>query len=163
MPNYIKPTITLTANKSTASSNPGPLSVALALSTTDLLTVDTVTSEIVSVTDTRALILDGSAIHGATTSMDPGTDGGFLYLKNTGTAKNCHVGIIPPNHASDDPLTPATSGTTALDGTTQQTARTMTLKPGEFAWMPWDYANDVWVEANHSDGTTLEYWLFDRG
>ena len=39
----------------------------------------------------------------------------------------------------------------------------MTLKPGEFAWMPWDYANDIWVEANHSDGTTLEYWLFDRG
>lgn len=160
----IKPTITLTANKSTASSNPGPLSVALALSTTDLLTVDSVTSEIVSVTDTRALILDGSGIHGSTTSMDPGTDGGFLYLKNTGTAKNCHIGFVAPAHASNDPATPATDGnTSSLDGTTQETLRTMTLKPGEFAWMPWDYANDVWVEANHSDGTTLEYWLFDRG
>ena len=160
----IKPTFTLTSNKASATTTPGPLSVALALSVTDSLTVDTVQSEIISVTDTRALILDGSGIHGATTSMDPGTDGGYLYLKNTGTAKNCHVGIVAPAHASNDPATPATDGaTSSLDGTTQETLRTFTLKPGEFAFLPWDYTGDIWVEANHSDGTTLEYWLFDRG
>tara|TARA_Y100001938_G_C8015426_1_gene392304 strand:- start:666 stop:956 length:291 start_codon:yes stop_codon:yes gene_type:complete len=96
--------------------------------------------------------------------MDPGTDGGYLYLKNTGTVKNCHVGIVAPAHASSDPATPATDGaTSSLDGTTQETLRTFTLKPGEFAWFPWDYTGDIWVEANHSDGTTLEMWRFDRG
>ena len=40
----IKPTLSLTANSSAASTDPGPLSIALSLSATDSLTVDTVDS-----------------------------------------------------------------------------------------------------------------------
>ena len=159
----IKPTLTLTANASTATTDAGPLSVALSLSATDSLTVDTVTSEIFTITATRAELYDGSAIHGATTSMDPGTDGGFMYMKNTGDTNNCHIGIVAPAHASNDPATPATDGnTSSLDGTTQETLRTFTLKPGEFAWFPWDYTGDIYAETNTST-TTLETWRFDRG
>ena len=173
MPNYIKPTITLTANKSSASSNPGPLSVALALSTTDLLTVDTVQSEIVSLVDAPVQLLDGTSFSGGTETPSTAAanqTGGFLYIKNTGTAKAAYVGLVSNCHdndgggvGTDTPTAPVASGTTALDEATNVTLRTMTLRPGEFAWFPCDYTGDVYAECEHSDGTTVEYWLFDRG
>ena len=171
----IKPTITLTANKSSATSNPGPLSVALSLSTNDLLTVDTVQSEIVSLTETPVQLLDGSALSGGTETPSTAAAnqvGGFLYLKNTGTAKAAYVGLVSnviENDGTtvlgnDAPTAPA-SNTDAghLAEVANTTLRTMTLRPGEFAYFPWDYTGDVYAECEHSDGTTLEYWLFDRG
>ena len=168
----IKPTITLTANKSSATSNPGPLSVALSLSTNDLLTVDTVPSEIVSVGTTPVLLLDGSAIGGGTETKSTGATNGvgsFLYLKNTGTAKAVYIGVVPSHVAAnsdtmtgtDTPTAP--TGASLLSAATNVTLRTMSLRPGEFAWLPWDYAGDIYAECEHSDATTLEYWLFDRG
>ena len=161
----IKPTFSLTANSESASTNPGPMSMGLALSVTDSLTVDIVEQDTYTVTTTRALILDGSSIHGATTSMDPGTDGGYMFMKNNDstTGNNIHVGIVAPAHASNDPATPATDGaTSSLDGTTQETLRTLTLKPREFAWFPWDYTGDIWVESAQNS-PVLEWWRFDRG
>ena len=58
----IKPSFTLTANSSKATSNPGPLSIALSLSVTDSLTVDRAQSEIKTVGDSVVAILDGSAL-----------------------------------------------------------------------------------------------------
>ena len=161
----ITPTFNLTANSDTATTSPGPMSMALALAVTDSLTVDIVAQDTYTVTTTRALILDGSAIHGATTSMDPGTDGSFMFFKNNDstTGNNIHIGIVAPAHASNDPATPATDGaTSSLDGTTQETLRTFTLKPGEFAWFPWDYTGDIWCESAQNS-PVLEWWRFDRG
>ena len=160
----ILPTIAFTSNANTASTNSGPNSIAVAASITDSLTVDLMEQQLVTVTVTRARIFDGSAIHGATTSMDPGTDGGYLFMKNndTTTGNNIHVGIVAPAHASNDPATPATDGaTSSLDGTTQETLRTLTLKPGEFAWFPWDYTGDIWVESAQNS-PILEVWRWDR-
>ena len=163
----ITPTLTLSsfASDYSVSADQGPLSIALSLSVTDALTVDDAEGDLHTVTTTRTQILDGSSIHGSTSSMDPGTDGCFLYMKNadTTTGNNIHVGIIPHNHVSNDPLTPAEDGnTTSLDGTTQETARTFTLLPGEFAWFPWDYTGDIYVESAQNS-PTMEVWRFDRG
>ena len=46
MSKYIDVAVTLTSNANTATTNPGPLSVALSLSATDNLSVDTVEAEI---------------------------------------------------------------------------------------------------------------------
>tara|TARA_R100001463_G_scaffold106494_1_gene161137 strand:+ start:89 stop:616 length:528 start_codon:yes stop_codon:yes gene_type:complete len=175
MPNYIKPTITVTANKnSITTGNAGPLSVALSLSGTDLLTVDNVQSEIKSLVDTPVQLLDGSALSGGTETPSTAAAnqvGGFLYIKNTGTAKAAYVGIVSnviENDGStvlgnDAPTAPGATGAGHLAEVANTTLRTMTLRPGEFAWFPWDYTGDLYAECEHSDGTSLEYWLFDRG
>ena len=54
------------------------------------------------------------------------------------------------------------AGTTALDNADDATFRLMTLKPGEFAFLPWDYMQDIYVGASAAS-QSLEYWLFDRG
>ena len=58
---------------------------------------------------------------------------------------------------------PGATGAGHLAEVANTTLRTFTLRPGEFAWFPWDYTGDVYAECEHSDGTTVEYWLFDRG
>lgn len=146
----IKPTITLTSNKSSATTNPGPLSVALALSATDTLTVDTVTSEIVTCSTTEATIIDGDAVSGG--DGVGGTVGGYIYMKNISAASDTnliYVGIVADGGSATD-LT--ASG---------DTARLFTLKVGEFAWFPYDYTMDITVDASTS-GQLLEYWIFDR-
>ena len=147
----IKPTITLTANKNSATSNAGPLSVALSLSATDLLTVDNVQSQIVTCSTTEATIIDGDAVSGGDGAG--GTVGGFIYMKNISAASATnliHVGIVADGGSATD-LT--ASG---------DTARLFTLKVGEFAWFPFDYTMDITVDATTS-GQLLEYWIFDRG
>tara|TARA_Y100001951_G_C11141501_1_gene183949 strand:+ start:54 stop:518 length:465 start_codon:yes stop_codon:yes gene_type:complete len=151
----IKPTITLTANKSTATSNPGPLSVSLSLSTTDLLSVDTVESKIHSFADatSHVRLFDGAALGGDTETA--GTIGCFLYFKNIGTTGDVYIGV----QADDD--TAADIGAANQPDDFSASTRLFTLKPGEFAWMPYDYALDIVGDA--SAAATLEYWRFDRG
>ena len=158
----IKPTLNLTSNSNAVATDPGPMSFALALSITDNVTVDVVEQKLITVTTTRASILDGSVIGGATNT--PGTVGCWLYMKNTDTVtgNNVHVGIIAAAHASSDPATPATDGaTSSLDGTTQESLRTFTLLPGEFCFLPFDYTGDIYVESAQNS-PVLEYWRFDR-
>ena len=160
----IKPTLTLTANTSAATTNSGPLSVALSLSATDLLTVDNVQSQIVTPANSGAptLLLQGED-YGPDSGDTPGTHGGFVYFKNTSAASTTnliYIGTVlqgttaPANMGGGD-------GTTALDAADDSTFRLMTLKVGEFAFFPWDYMQDIYCGASAAS-QTLEYWLFDR-
>jgi len=159
----IKPNLTITANSSSATT-PGPLSVALSLSATAAdaanggnLLVDNVTSAIFPIptaSGASVRLLDGSSYIGTGTA---GTHGSFLYLRNTGTAEasnDIYVAFLdeqsPDNGAGPD-----------LDGAGTGSARTFTLKAGEFAFMPWDYTGDIFVQAEAAS-QTIEYWLFDR-
>jgi|TARA_R100001460_G_scaffold10965_5_gene25743 hypothetical protein len=152
----ITPTLTLTSNASTASSSPGPLSIALSLSATDSLTVDTVEGQIFTIgTGANTTIVDGSALESAFT---PGTNGCFIYLKNTMTSGSeviC-IGI------GDDNLAPAVDdGTTDLTRANTASARTFSLKAGEFAFFPFDYCGDIVAQATAAS-QTLEFFRFDR-
>ena len=153
MPNYIKPTFTLTANKNTNTASPGPLSVALSLNATDTLSVDTVTSEIITVGTTHALLIDGSAY----TPGLGGTDGGYIWMKNTTASGSnlIYIGVEADGATSD-----IAAGTSA-DGEGDP-KRLFTLKVGEFAWFPFDYTMDITVDASAAS-QQLEYWIFDRG
>jgi hypothetical protein len=132
----ITSTITITANKSTAVTNPGPLSVALNLTKSDLLDVSGNTysgTADVTTTHTDSFIYDGSVVGEA-----------YIYL----------------NNISDSTVyvTNADAGTDAN--------RFMVLKAGEFAFFPWSPAattvTDLYLD--HSSGGTkkVEYWVFDQ-
>ena len=139
----IKPTLTLTANASTATTDAGPLSIALSLSATDSLSITKVESKIIDVDGTHGILFDASTY---AASLGAGTDGGFIYLKNHDTAGHIYIG-----HGSS----------TALEGGTE-TTRLMTLLPGEFAFFPWDMTADIIEDANGSYTGALEAWLFIR-
>ena len=144
----IKPTLTLTSNASSATTDAGPLSIALSLSATDTLTVDTVKSQIISPTTTHAILFDGSTYDDGGTA---GTHGGFIYMKNTSAADHdIYIGVGADGFTA-----------TALEGA-DDADRFLTLKQGEFAFFPWDYTMDISADAEHNDAT-LEYWLFNRG
>jgi len=143
----IKPTLSLTANSSAASTDPGPLSIALALSVTDSLTVDVVKSSIINPTTTDSRLFDGS---GEDDGGVAGTNGGFLYLKNISAADyDIYFGAIADAGSVTD-----------MEGA-DDADRFMTLKQGEFAFLPWDYTMDITCDAEHNDAT-LEWWLFNR-
>ena len=146
----IKPTLSLTANASTATT-PGPLSVALNLSATDSLTVDRALSEIKVLGTGVTKILDGSALLGVDSDNGtPGTHGGFVYLKNV-TASDIDIYVGLQN--SDDTHVMEDNG---------DTNRQFTLKQEEFAWFPWDCTGDI-VAEGESGTPSIEYWFFNRG
>lgn len=132
----ITSTITITANKSTAVTNPGPLSVALNLTKSDLLDVGGSTysgTADVTNTHTDAFIYDGSTIGEA-----------YIYLNNI-----------------SDSTVYVTNADAGTDGN-----RFMVLKSGEFAFFPWSPSSgtntDLYLD--HSSGGTkkVEYWVFDQ-
>ena len=145
----IKPTLTLTSNASSATTDAGPLSIALSLSATDTLTVDTVEAATITPTTTVSRLFDGSEKDAG--SEVAGTNGGFLYFKNTSASDyDVYIGI------EADGASP-----TELQGNADA-QRLFTLKQGEFAFFPYDYTMDITVDAEHNDAT-LEYFLFNRG
>ena len=156
----IQPTLSITSNANSAATKAGPLSFSLALSATPLsgeLTVDTVEGEVFTIgTGANTELVDGSALSAAFT---PGTNGCFIYMKNTmtsGTETIC-VGI------GADGLDPAVNdGTTDLTLANTSSARTFALKAGEFAFFPFDYCGDIVAQATAA-GQTLEFFRFDRG
>jgi hypothetical protein len=158
----ITPTLTLTSNASTATSNPGPISIALSLSATDSLTVDSVESKIVTPANSGAptLLLAGNTYAGDGADTG-GTHGSFLYLKNATTSGTSFIYVGTVLQGASAPANMG-AGTTALDNADDATFRLMTLKVGEFAWIPWDYMQDIYVGAS-SASQSLEYFLFDRG
>jgi len=160
----ITPTLSLVANASTATTSAGPLSIALSLSATDVLTVDTVQSAIVTPPNSGAptLLLAGDS-YGDDSGDTPGTHGGFLYLKNATTSGANLIYIGTTLQGATAPASMGTGGTsTALDNADDGSLRLMTLKAGEFAWIPWDYMQDIYVGASAA-AQSLEYFLFDRG
>jgi hypothetical protein len=145
----ISPTLSITANASSASS-PGPLSFALSLSATKALTVDRVVSETKVISTSTVLILDGSALLDVDSdSGAPGSHGGFLYLRNiTSSDLDIYVALAP-------------DGTTPVLGSNDDADRSFTLKQNEFAFLPWDCTGDLIASG---EGTcTLEYFFFNRG
>ena len=145
----IKPTFSLTSNASTATTDAGPLSIALSLSATDTLTVDKVQAETVTVSTTEATLFDGDAISGGDGAG--GTVGSFVYMKNTtGSTRNIFIGIV------------ADGGSAADLTASGDTARLFTLKDGEFAFFPWDCTQDILYDANGDYDATLETWIFVR-
>ena len=152
----IKPTISITSNSRT-STTPGPLSFALSLSATDSLAVTKVYSEIIDLTNAHKVLLDASDY---TASAAEGVDGGFVYVKNlladpdpAGNTHDIYIG-----HASV-----ITGGTSAANLTgIDEPRRIMTLKPGEFAWFPWDMTFDLYVDHPETNTGALEVWCFVR-
>ena len=143
----IKPTLTLTASSSAATTNPGPMSVALSLTATDSLTVDHVESKIFKPTTTAALLFDGSSKDDGGTA---GTHGGFIYFKNVSASDyDVYIGVGAESMSATELQDPTDAD------------RFMTLKQGEFAFFPYDYEMDISVDAEHNDAE-LEYWLFNR-
>ena len=87
----IKPTLSLTANSITATTDAGPLSTVLSLSIADSLTVDvaehrTIETSTVLDANTGGVPgpIDGSALAGGDgdSGLTPGSVGGFIYLRN---------------------------------------------------------------------------------
>ena len=145
----IKPTLSLTSNASSATTDAGPLSVALSLSATDSLSVTKVVTKILDVKGTHGDADGAGTLFDASTfasSLAAGTDGGFIYLKNHHATGHVYIGH---------------GGATALEGGTE-TVRIMTLLPGEFAFFPWDMTQDICYDANGDHDAALEAWLFIR-
>ena len=141
----IKPTISVTANASTAATDAGPLSISLALSATDSLDVTAVQTKIISPTnaDDQVLWDDADFTDGTETA---GTDGGFAYFKNLHATADIMIG-----HGSSTEMSDA-----------GDTTRFMTLKAGEFAWFPWDFTHDLVYDASAEATNGLECWVFTR-
>ena len=74
-------------------------------------------------------------------------EGGFLYLKNLTGSSNIYIGY----------------GSNAALQADDNTTRLLTLKPGEFTWLPWDLTADLIVDASDAGTDALEAWYFDRG
>ena len=131
----IKPTLSLTANARTATTDAGPLSVALSLSATDSITITKVAvagTAAVTTTHTDNLIFDASTMNEV-----------YIYL----------------NNVSDTTVyvTNADAGTDAN--------RFMALRAGEFAWFPWfaastGTATDIYLDHSASGTKDVEYWVF---
>lgn len=151
----ITPTLTITANASGHATAAGPMSTAISLSVTDLLTVDIVESQVISIANatSHALLFDGAALGGDTETA--GTVGCYLYFKNAGSSGDVYIGVQADNDTAAD------IGAANQDDAFAATTRLFTLKPGEFAFMPYDYAMDITYDA--SAAATLEYMRFDRG
>ena len=144
----ITPTLTLTSNASGATT-PGPLSVALSLSATKSLTVDTVEASTITPSTTVSTLFDGSTKDIG--SEVAGTNGGFIYFNNTSAADHdVYIGIEAHSASA-----------TELEGNADA-QRLFTLKQGEFAFFPYDYNMDITVDAENA-AATLEYFLFNRG
>ena len=147
MAKYITPTLTITSNKYTATTNPGPTSSPLAISVTDLLDISQVDSNIVTVATTGATLLTATNY---TTGTTEGTDGAFIFLTlGLTVAPNIFIG----HNVTNAELDSAEAG---------DEDRLMTLKPGEFAFFPWDLEANLNVDASAAADDALEVIVFVR-
>jgi len=152
MAKYITPTLVITSNKYDATTNPGPMSSPLAISVTDLLDVTQVDSKIVDTDVSHGatnLLFDASTYAATATES---VDGGFVYLRN----------LLSDNDPVDTLHDIMIGNTTAeLDGD-DISQRMMTLRPGEFCWMPWDMTQDLYFDGKETNTSALEAILFVR-
>ena len=162
MSKYISPTLTITSNSNTATTDPGPLSIALNLSTTDKLTIaGHVESSIHTFADatSETILFDGANSKYGNNTETPGSVGSWLYMKNIGASGDIYIGV-----GADDDVARDIDGTNdgaSYDDDTANAVRLFTLQPGEFCFFPYDYALRIFGDS--SAAATLEYWLFNRG
>jgi len=150
MAKYITPTLTITSNKFDATTNPGPTSSPLAISVTDTLDVTQVDSNIVTVATTGATLLTATNYTSGTTE---GTDGAFVFLKNLTEGLTVAPNIFIGHNVVNAELDSAEAG---------DEDRLMTLKPGEFAFFPWDMEANLNVDASAAADDALEVIVFVR-
>jgi len=178
----ITPTFKIVSSASDGTGSTGPSAFALNLNQTDTLaniTSHNIDEFTMSATDT--LILDGSAIGGAT--LTSGTVGCYIYMKNSSavTGDNIRIGIVsssvltvagdgettvtgsdaPQAPHADTEGSPASDGDSRLNVASNQTLRTFTLLPGEFAFFPWDCAGDIYASTAQNT-PTLEVIRFNK-
>jgi len=146
----IKPTLTLTSNASTATTEPGPMSIALSLSATDSLDVTQVESKIIDISTTNVEIFHHDNYFA--TNADTGVDGGFVYLKN----------LLSENTTPDLLHDIVIHNTDATALGVDHEPRLFTLQPGEFCWMPWDFTWNFYADGAETNTDALEAWLFVR-
>lgn len=146
----IKPTLSLTSNSSSATTDPGPMSIALSLSATDSLDVDRIEAKILTCSTSQVLLFDGSALSALDSDNETaGLHGMFVYMKNvTASDLDIYIGVV------DDG---AMTGEINAAGDTD---RLFTLKQGEFAFFPFDYTMDLTVDSEGAG--LLEYFTFNR-
>ena len=155
MAKYITPTLSITSNAYNATTNPGPMSSPLSISVTDLLDVTQVDAKIVTVATDAAALFTATDY---TTGTTAGTDGGYIFLKNlTDDSKytassNIYIGHNPTGGA----------GAELEDSGAADEDRLMTLKPGEFAFFPWDMEGGISVDASVANDDALEAIIFVR-
>ena len=171
---YIKPTFNLVANNKSATVDAGPMSVALSLSTTPTadasgrLTVDVVEHRtianvvhgspvIVTGASNSSCLIDGSDF-GTASSSSSGVVGCWVYIKNTTSSGN---EVIYIGHTTDADHVEDDGGAYTELSTNDVNQRLFTLKAGEFAFFPYDYTGDLYVDAS-ATGQSLEFWRFDR-
>tara|TARA_R110002012_G_scaffold214081_1_gene385216 strand:+ start:161 stop:634 length:474 start_codon:yes stop_codon:yes gene_type:complete len=153
MAKYITPTLTITSNKYSATTNPGPTSSPLNISVTDLLDVTQVDQKIVTVATADAKLFENSDY---SASIAAGTDGGFVFLRNLTDGSGFTA-------TSNIMISCGTTGDGELeDGGAAEAFRLMTLQPGEFAFFPWDMEQDIHVDASVANDDALEAILFVR-
>ena len=150
MAKYITPTLTITSNKFDATTNPGPTSSPLAISVTELLDVTQVDSNIVTVATTGDTLLTATNY---TTGTTEGTDGAFIFLKNLTKGLTVAPDIFIGHNVTNAEL--------QSDGAGDED-RLMTLKPGEFAFFPWDLEANLNVDASLAADDALEVIVFVR-
>ena len=180
----IKPTLSITANAASATNSPGPLTMALALSASQTLTVDNVdqfTSSVRTTNDAtgydkigyevgfdRQTLIDGSdSAHDAAAAKSDGTTlthtGCWVYVKNTTATTSKH--IIAIGHTTDTDAASGSDLTDLVDGNTDTHAdanqRLFSLRAGEWAFFPYDFTGDLYCQATAAS-QTLEFWRFDR-
>ena len=143
----ITSTLTITSNASTAASSAGPLSMALSLSQTFSPTIVTVKSANSTISDSAAMLFtDALQTEGDTA----GTHGALIYMKNTSPADHdIYIGFEASGATVSE-----TQGAGAA-------TRLGTLKQGEFAFFPYDFAGDISIDSENS-AATLEYFFFSR-
>ena len=184
MSKYIKPVLNFSSSASNVTSDPGPSAFALALSTTP--TADTKGRLTVGVTDHwtgtvsvvsadggnapawgRAelksgangynTLVDGSAAIATATSTSSALTGCWIYIKNQMTAGNEVIWI---GHTTDADATQDGEYYAKLTADNLNT-RIFTLKAGEFAFFPYDFTGDLYIDASAA-GQKYEFWRFER-
>lgn len=195
----ITPTLTLSANSSTATT-PGPLSSALSLNVTDSLGVDLVDHYTISNVRTtyQAAGFDSMAPYGQVLikgndftqlAKSDGTtlshNGCWIYMLNTTATTSKHIiaiGHTLHGDAGDDSATVGPIGTSGTgggaadsdgdndltpiveantDNRNEENKRLFSLRPGEFAFFPYDYTGTLYCQATGAN-QSLEFWRFDR-
>ena len=150
MAKYITPTLTITSNKFNATSNPGPTSSPINISVSDLLDVTQVDSNIVTVATTGDTLLTATNYTSGTTE---GEDGAFVFLRNLTEGLTVAPNIFIGHNVTNAELDSAEAG---------DEDRLMTLKPGEFAFFPWDMEANLNVDASAAADDALEVIVFVR-
>jgi len=176
----------LTSNSASAATNPGPFSVSLAASITKAVNVDlvdhfTIASVRTGFDDTGfasnspygQILVNGSdftaSAHSDGTTLDH--HGCYIYIVNTTAVTSNHIisiGHTTDADAGDDSEAGGTGGADLepivagdADTMADKNQRLFSLRPGEFAWFPYDYTGDLYAQATGAS-QSLEFWRFDR-